>query len=190
MWNGFYLWINEVIPPELNLYARWPTFSSLHASDQRLQTHPRLARTGYNDSSNRRGELKSKYHRKYDHQRAQCEDPEAIRNWFALVRNTRANYGIPDEEMYNFDETTFQMGVIATAKVITRSERSGHLVVAQPGNRGWVTVIEAVSWSGWALPPMIIFEGKVHQASWYKDCELPPDWTIATSDTGWTNDKL
>lgn len=80
-------------PPELNLYARWPTFSSLHASDQRLQTHPRLTRTGYNDSSNRRGELKSKYHRKYDHQRAQCEDPEAIRNWFALVRNTRANYG-------------------------------------------------------------------------------------------------
>ena len=54
------------------------------------------------------------------------------------------------------------MGVISTAKVITGSKRTSRPVSIQLGNREWVTVIESVSSSGWSLPPMIIFEGKVH----------------------------
>jgi len=71
----------------------------------------------------RHPELKSQYNRKYDYQRAKCEDPEVIRAWFRLVQNTKAKYGILDEDIYNFDETGFQIGVISTAKVITATER-------------------------------------------------------------------
>jgi hypothetical protein len=81
------------------------------------------------------------------------------------------------------------MGVITTTKVITGSERSLRPVTIQPGNREWVTAIECTSASGWAVPPMIIFDGKVHISSWYTD-ELPRDWTIAVSENGWTNDSL
>ena len=35
---------------------------------------------------------------------------------------------------------------------------------------------------------MIIFAGKMHQAAWYK--VLPPQWTIAVSENGWTTDKI
>jgi hypothetical protein len=76
----------------------------------------------------RHDELMSKYLRKYDHQRAKCEDPETIGKWFELVRATIAKYGIAAEDIYNFDETGFQMGVIATAKVITRSSGSASLL--------------------------------------------------------------
>ena len=65
------------------------------------------------------------YNRKYDYQRAQCEDPERIQGWFRLVRNTIAKYGILDNDIYNFDETGFQMGVISTSKVVTRAETKG-----------------------------------------------------------------
>src|ERR1700712_1699765 len=74
--------------------------------------------------SNRHPELKSRSNRKYDYQRAKCEDPEIIRAWFLLVRNTTAKYGIVDEDIYNFDETGFQTGVIATAKVVTATEKA------------------------------------------------------------------
>jgi hypothetical protein len=94
-----------------------------------------------------------------------------------------------DEDIYNFNKTGFQMGVISTAKVITGSERAGRPVSIQPGNREWVTVIESVSSSSWSLPPMIIFEGKVYISTWYTNT-LPPDWTIALSDKGWTDDSL
>jgi hypothetical protein len=55
------------------------------------------------------------------------------------------------------------MGVISTSKVITTSDRKGRLRTRQPGNRQWVTAIEAVNAKGWAIPLFIIFEGKLHQ---------------------------
>jgi hypothetical protein len=105
------------------------------------------------------------------------------------MQNIIAKYRIQDEDIYNFDETGFQMGVISTAKVITGSERAGRPVSVQPGNREWVTVIESVLSSGWSLPLMIIFEGKVHISTWYTDT-LPLDWTLGVSNKGWTDDSL
>ena len=137
---------------------------------------------------NRHKQLQSKYTRKYDYQRALCEDPKAISDWFRLIENTRAKYSIPDEDVYNFDETGFQMGVIGTAKVVTGSQRAGKALAIQPGNREWVTAVEAINASGWALPPMIIFAGKMHQAAWYN--ALPSQWTIAVSKNGWTTDRI
>jgi hypothetical protein len=76
-----------------------------------------------------------RFNRQYDYQRAKCEDPEIIRGWFALVRNTIAKYGIQEADIYNFDETGFQMGVISTVMVVTSSEQRGRAKSKQPGNR-------------------------------------------------------
>ena len=70
-------------------------------------------------------------------------------------------YGILEQDVYNFDETGFQMGVIGTARVITGAERRGKPLHKQPGNREWVTVIEAIAADGRFLDPLIIFAGKV-----------------------------
>lgn len=80
---------------------------------------------GINWTSNfikRRTEIKTKFSRKYDYKRAQCEDLVVIRDWFRLVRNTVAKYGIVEGDTYNFDKARFLIGVIATAKVVTSSE--------------------------------------------------------------------
>ncbi|KAL9563897.1 hypothetical protein ACKAV7_011932 [Fusarium commune] len=42
----------------------------------------------------RHKDLKTHFFRKYDYQRAKCEDPTIIRNWFRLVANIIAKYGI------------------------------------------------------------------------------------------------
>jgi hypothetical protein len=63
-----------------------------------------------------------------------CEDPAIIRPWFRLVQNTIAKYSIQPEDIYNFDKTGFQIGVITTTKVITGSEHAGRPVCIQPGN--------------------------------------------------------
>jgi hypothetical protein len=136
----------------------------------------------------RHDSLQSKYTRKYDYQRAKCEDPTIVRDWFRLVRNITEKYGILEEDIYNFDETGFQMGVISTAKVITGADRAKPVSV-QPGNREWVTVIDCISSYGWNVPPVIIFEGKVHQSTWYSDT-LPLDWVIGVSENGWTDNEL
>ena len=55
----------------------------------------------------RHPELKSKYTRKYDYQRAKCENHELIKAWFMRVKETIEKYGIVMEDIYNMDETGF-----------------------------------------------------------------------------------
>jgi hypothetical protein len=58
--------------------------------------------------------LTTRFNRAYDRQRALCEDPVLIRSWFELVEQTKAKYGICDEDVYNFDKAGFMMGKIMT----------------------------------------------------------------------------
>jgi hypothetical protein len=87
---------------------------------------------------------------------AKCEDPSIIKPWFTLIASLRAKYGIVDDDIWNFDETGFQMGVAATARVITRSENQGRAKTKQPGNREWVTVVHGINTLGWSVAPFII----------------------------------
>ena len=139
---------------------------------------------------NRALDLKTRYTRSYDAQRAKCADPVLIQGWFNLVRNTITKYGIVNEDIYNFDETGFAMGLAGTSRVVTISDRRNRPTQLQPGDREWATVIEAVNATGWCLPPMVILKGKVHQSTWYEHCQIPPDWIIALSPNGWTSDQL
>jgi hypothetical protein len=138
----------------------------------------------------RRPELKTKFSRRYDYKRAQCEDPEIIRDWFRLVQNVVAKYGILEQDIFNFDEAGFAMGVVATAKVVTSSERRNRPKTAQPGNREWVTIIQGINSGGWTIPPFIIFKAQAHLSAWYEDSGLPADWVIALSDNGWTTNEI
>jgi hypothetical protein len=97
-----------------------------------------ILRVGTRWASNlvkRRPELRTRFQRKYNYQRAKCEDPEVIRGWFELVYNTITKYGINDADIYNFNETRFIIGVILTAIVVTSSEGRAKAKRVQPGNR-------------------------------------------------------
>jgi hypothetical protein len=131
--------------------------------------------------------LRIRFQRRYDYQRAKCEDPTIIRNWFRLVQNTIAKYGIHSDDIWNFDETGFMMGVFSTSMVITCIERHGRPKELQPGNREWVTVIQAINAAGWAIEPFIVVAGQNHLQNWYQECNIPGDWAIATTQNGWTD---
>jgi hypothetical protein len=102
-----------------------PRMSVIEDIANRLLATRNTPRVGTRWASNfvkRRPERRTRFQQKYDYQRAKCEDPEVIRGWFKLVRNTIIKYGINDTDIYNFDETGFIMGVISTAIVITNLE--------------------------------------------------------------------
>jgi hypothetical protein len=81
------------------------------------------------------------------------------------------------------------MGVTHTAKFITASRhRTSRVQAVQPGYHEWVAVVECMNASGWSLPPMIIFSGKVHQSQWYQD--IDSNLLIGLSNIGWTNNEL
>ena len=130
-------------------------------------------------------ELRTRWSRPYDHQRAACEDPAAIQRWFDLVKSTKERWGIVDDDIYNFNETSFIIGKILSQIVITASEGYRKKKRIQPGNREWVTVIQGVGALGRRIPPFVVFAGKVLINVWFEN--LPPDWILKVSPNGWTN---
>lgn len=135
----------------------------------------------------RREELRTRFSRAYDFQRALCEDPDIIGAWFRLVFNMQAKYGIQDCDFYNFDETGFMMGIICSMMVVTRADRSGKVKQVQPGNREWATAITCVSGDGFDVPPFLLVQGIYHLAHWYTESGLPNNWVIKTTSNGWTD---
>jgi hypothetical protein len=58
-----------------------------------------------------------------------------IKQWFATVRDTIQEYGINEDDIWNFDETGFAMGLYSSSKVITAVERSERPRRVIQGNR-------------------------------------------------------
>jgi hypothetical protein len=127
--------------------------------------------------------------RTYECQRKLCETPAVIQAWFELVKNTINKHGILPEDMYNFDETGFQLGQISTSRVVTSSDRTGRPKQIKPSNTEWVTVIQGACADGSAIPPLLIFKGKTINYSWLGE-DFPQTWMFAASSQGWTNDEI
>jgi hypothetical protein len=139
---------------------------------------------------NRHPEIKSRFNRRISYERAKQEDPKIIREWLKTVYEAIQEHGIHEDDIWNFDETGFAMGLCTTSKVITSTERSERPRTVIQGNREWVTIIECIGSSGWSIPPLIILKGKEQQANWYQESQLPAEWRIATSPNGWTTDSI
>ena len=138
----------------------------------------------------RNPELRTQRYRKYDYERALYENPRKIREWFDLVRNIINKYGTPPSDIWNFDESGFAIEVLGSGMIVTGVNSTSKQSSIQAGNREWTTTIDAINAEGVAIPPIIIFKGKLHQAAWYNPEWFNPDWSLALSDSGWTTDAL
>jgi hypothetical protein len=116
-------------------HERYPSCELLHVVTQESSPPSNSRYKWVANFVKRHPELPSIYNRKFDIQRAEVKDPKLISLWFKLVGDTIAKYGVAEEDIFNFDETGFQMGVTSTSKVIITSDRKGRLRTKQLGNR-------------------------------------------------------
>jgi hypothetical protein len=139
----------------------------------------------------RRPTLRTRYNRRISYQRAKQEDPKVIKPWFETVREAILEHGIHEDDIWNFDETGFAMGLCSTSKVITAVDRSERPRKVIQGNREWVTIIECVSSKGISIPPWIILKAGSQHATWYQEPALfNKGYAIARSQNGWTTDEI
>ena len=72
--------------------------------------------------------------------------------------------------------------------IFIASEKRSNLKKIQSGNREWVTIIQGICAAGWAIPPFVIFAGRVLLSNWYAG--MPHGWAIEVSPNGWTINEL
>lgn len=88
----------------------------------RVRDAPPVGKNWASNFVQRYPKLCTRWSRKYDYQRAKCEDPKLINRWFTLLQDVETKYRILNDGLYNFDETGFMMGIIFLGTVLTTSE--------------------------------------------------------------------
>ena len=120
--------------------------------------------------------------------RKNAQDPDTIRERLQKFETICDESEIPPQDIYNFDESGFRIGVGRNQWIITRIfDRT--LSLGSNTNRESVTVCETISGDGCVLPPVVILSGAIHQERWYTR-GIDDDTLLAVSDTGYSNDML
>jgi hypothetical protein len=91
----------------LDLRGFAPTYAAVRDMADKLLAARGAGQVGQKWPANfvkRTDSLRTRFDRTYDRQKALCEDPVLIQGWFKLVEQTKAKYGICDDDVYNFDE--------------------------------------------------------------------------------------
>jgi hypothetical protein len=147
---------------DLDLRGFPPTYAAVRDMADKLLAARSAEKVGQKWPANfikRTDSLRTRFNRAYDRQRALCEDPALIIAWFELVEQTKAKYGICNNNVWNFNKAGFMMGKITTQLVVTGLERRGWLKALQPSNREWATLIAGINAAGWSIPLFIILTG-------------------------------
>jgi hypothetical protein len=124
-----------------------------------------------------------------DLERKQSYDPAVIKGWFQRLEATITKYGIPTEDIYNFDETGFRIGIRRDQYIVTREPKK-KIYIPLNTNREYITVVEGINTSGWAISPIIIIAAKTIVQGWFDATGTDQNIGIAVSETGYLNDEL
>ena len=152
---------------------------------------PHIGRNWITQFLDRHPELAARYAWRIDRQRVRANNPLTIKDHFRKLAALIRTHNIKPNAISNVDEKGFLLGQTAKAKVIGRRGKKNPYV-KQHGSREMVTLIEAVTASGFVYPPFLITKGKVHTANFFRnlDKKKHSDILIAKSAKGWTDDEL
>jgi hypothetical protein len=114
-----------------------------------------------------------------------------IVEWFELLKKCKEEFDIQDVDIWNFDETGFQVGNLKGAAVFVPREIK-KAFIRDPHNRELVTCVECVSAAGEALPSFIIVKGASLQERWFRDWQdqgHDPNTSWTCTDSGFINEE-
>jgi hypothetical protein len=111
-----------------------------------------------------------------------------IEHWYGLLEAAIRRHQIQPGDIYSFDEIGFLEEQGRAEKVVTQfPERHGSI---SSHSRSLITVLECISADGSILPPLFIPPGKGHMEDWYTHANLPLNWAIHPSPSGYTSDEI
>ncbi|KAJ3454436.1 hypothetical protein MRS44_018330 [Fusarium solani] len=137
----------------------------------------------------RHSKLSTKLGKRQEAARFDGFTPRSV-NWYFDIRETEYGW-IKPENTVNVDEGGIMAGFGLDSLVIGSSDPKKKAMLKGSQSRKWTSFIEAVTATGRALKPGIIFKGKELQKQWFLDqFKLIADWYYITSPNGWTDNHI
>ena len=88
-----------------------------------------------------------------------------LEEWFVELENTIQKYDVLPENIYNMNESGFNIGDFECRQAIVNINVQSRYQV-QPGRQEWVTAVECICADGSSIPPFVIFTGKSFVRQW------------------------
>lgn len=127
------------------------------------------------------------------HQKRELLQIGQIKAWMDVFFQIQAEYSIETCDTYNMDEKGVLLGMLKNISVICKKTDIPTNLI-HSGNCELASILECISATGIALPPLIIFKEKRQMKAWHDALPKSPDGesigTIACSDSGWTNNAI
>ena len=166
------------------LHARYDT------EGRRNRRYDHIGRSWITHFLNRHPELCSKLATRMDRQRVYANNPIIIQDHFRKLGKLICDEQIKPYAITNMDEKGIILGFSTKTKVITLKGKKTPYV-RQDGTREMVTLIEAVTASGYIFPTFLITKGKQHTYGEFGNLRKEDsDIRFAKSTKGWTDDKF
>jgi hypothetical protein len=137
----------------------------------------------------RHPDLQTKFSQRLERQRSVASNPKVLEHHFKLFEKALKEYQIKQSHIWNMDEKGFLLGMAAKVKVVCRKGRKNPKYI-QDGNRELITVLECVSATGVALPPLVVTKGANHYLGNHIKGQGAPGWVYAYSPKGWTSNEI
>ena len=113
-------------------------------------------------------------------------EPASSKSFFDRLGEVRSRHHILAGDSWNTDEKGYALGVAKKAKVVCRRNRKIP-PICQPGNREWVTLMEAISALGQCIPGFFIYLAEA-QLMGNHDYDDRDNATLTQSPPDWSND--
>ncbi|KAG6996503.1 Pogo transposable element with ZNF domain [Fusarium oxysporum f. sp. conglutinans] len=137
----------------------------------------------------RHSKLSTKLGKRQEAARFDGFTPKAV-NWYFDIRENEYGW-IKPENTVNVDEGSIMAGFGLDSLVIGSSDPKKKALLKGVQSRTWTSFIEAVTATGRALKPGIIFKEKELQKQWFlNEFESIADWHYITSPNGWTDNHI
>jgi len=119
--------------------------------------------------------------------RKRAQDPRALDVWYNTLNEVIQKHEIQPEDQWNFDESGFSIGMSRDKTIITR-DKSRRSFLASSDNKDHVTAMESISAAGEGIPPIFVAKGAMILEPFLID--LPSDWAVTMSESGYANDDI
>ena len=111
-----------------------------------------------------------------------------IKEHFKKFAYALEEFGILQDDCFNFDESGFRIGCLNGRIVIIHTNIKA-IYLADPDIRESITAIECVSAGGWAIPSMLILAGSLFLQKHFEN-DLDENTLFGISNTGYSNSNL
>ena len=112
-----------------------------------------------------------------------------INDYFEKIERVMREKRIIELDIWNIDETRFQIGC-GKAKLVVTMDSNKLFCMIDPDNRDYITSVEYIGSADETIPPMLLVSGVNILYKWCQHNNLEGDNVIGTTETGYANDDI